>query len=238
MDPNIVFCNKCYTSLQSSRTTSFYLTSCGNVFCQKCIPSQSSCDKCGRNCSRKLISSQMSPDVSILFKDLNAEIKRLQNAIGFQMARYKLSHKYINAKMANMERALQGRDAKIRTLEVQNNALQIGYNKLNESNHVSVNQYQSPGGHKSNFANTVMNAIRDQQFGNESITSQGNASGIFPREPIAPPRVHFENSFTPNNRPITQSTPIVGHEQIGLRHFGIIRNNKPSSSIISTRYRR
>lgn len=284
MNALLAFCGTCY-QIPNSSGIQFFLTSCGNVICQKCLARQSSCTKCGASCSKTLISNQMNANVAVFFKDTGNDFQVLQRTMTFQNSRYKVYIKYSNARMAHMERTLKEMNNKIQSLEIEKKALQTSLAKSNERNISLERQRQSsrelPGfhmvrsqassappanGNESQFMNHLMEAL-DQPNPNNSINTGldfgASPHGIFPRNTS---RNSFENSLNRTNRsggvhhggvgsninPVNvnlnpprsvrfastiqtnrtfQSTPIVGHEQVGLHNF-VPRRSSSSSSII------
>lgn len=114
MNPIIAHCNKCYVVPSSGTRSKYFLTSCGNVYCQKCL-SQGVC-KCGKNCSSRPISN---PSVINFFQDNAPKVSSLLKSLNFQSKRYNIFYKYTEARYKSMTRALKERDIKIQTLESQ-----------------------------------------------------------------------------------------------------------------------
>lgn len=254
MNGYVIYCNSCYTNSFSANQSlqQYFITSCGKVICQKCLPSQANCNKCGPNCSRKLISNQMGSDMDMFFKDIPSNIKRMLQAEMFQQNRYKQFIKYQYQQIISLKRMVQEQANQLKGSQEKQSGLEAMNRKLQEnlkyfqqlykqSRHSQAVPAATIGPIKQNsFFSNVMNAIEQ----NDSMISQGN-SGIFPRENLSrnsfdrsirnginvgkanlmPKTVTFDPNF--NNVRLLQSTPLAGHEQ-QVPSFGY-RNGGPSN---------
>lgn len=86
-----VHCNTCFT-LPSDSKSQFMLTSCGHLYCEKCVSKDKKCKTCGQTFSGLVqLSNQMKPDVQMYFMDVkdtckNAikQIQQVQQVAEFQ----------------------------------------------------------------------------------------------------------------------------------------------------------
>ncbi|XP_064420484.1 probable E3 SUMO-protein ligase RNF212 isoform X2 [Latimeria chalumnae] len=117
-----VYCNTCF---QQPRTdnNSLYLTNCGHVFCQSCLQKgrKNECLVCGVHCRTVLLSNQVSPDIQVLFTDLDVMCKRYSKEIKqiseFQEKHRKQSLKFYKEKSAKVEEILQKMTHKMQNLQ-------------------------------------------------------------------------------------------------------------------------
>lgn len=127
MNPNLAYCNKCFLIPRPGIGSKYFLTSCGNVYCEKCL-SQGGCKKCGKNnCSSRVISH---PSVITFFQDNAAKVSSILKSLNFQSKRYQVYHKYTEARHSHMVRAIKEKDNKIQALENQITEWQNANNKI------------------------------------------------------------------------------------------------------------
>ncbi|UXI19751.1 hypothetical protein NH340_JMT05694 [Sarcoptes scabiei] len=131
MNNLIIFCENCYQSaLFSKEKISFYLTSCGKIFCHNCQCFVSVCEKCGTNCAKKLISNNMEFQVKIFFKDCQSLSKKIYSIYCFQMNRYNLIIKHLLKQIIETKALTDKKNRSCRILRDEIQALEQKYLKL------------------------------------------------------------------------------------------------------------
>lgn len=233
MNPVLAHCNKCYNIPSPGADLQFFLTSCGNVFCQKCLAIQGVCKKCGKSCPRRVITS---PDVVHLFQDTSSKIISIQKTLNFQSNRYNAFFKYTNARHVSMERALNARDSKIQLLQSKVNELNNTAKKMKEQQQHYQKQHYHQQRETSfqapfNKTDSIMNISRR--------SSNHSPYGIFPRESYQkspalnhqgrPVHLNIQRNLSIDQ--IYQSTPLPSHGRPSLRRNFIGENSISISGI-------
>ncbi len=205
MNPVLAHCGHCQEIPNAKTASKFFLTGCGQVFCQKCLGPQGICKKCGKNCARRSITNS---SVGNLFQDPSSKIAQLQQAIGFQSSRYKAFFKSSNARYADSLKALKEKDCKLCILEKQFTENRNVIKELKKQL-----QLQTSFQTTSNPANSTMNTTR---------ASNHSPYGIFPsntyhHSPSSTNRRNHQNNLSAEQ--LYQSTPLPGRNRPSLKNF-------------------
>lgn len=186
MNSHIIYCDTCYTSsLLTTNTVQYYISNCGKVSCQNCLQlEQQHCGKCGTNCSRKLISTEMSFDTLIFFQETLDLMQKVQIADSFQMRRLQQLAKYLFQKLAKLNQSVSEKSDRVQQLEERKCSIEFSLDQLKQSARFHQQpplpplpppqQHQQPNfGSKRPFLSSVINQIEtDVSFASNNTSGQ------------------------------------------------------------------
>lgn len=225
MIDHIIYCNICYKStLITNNATPYFITNCGKVICHNCITLQTSCNKCGTNCSRKMISQDMNFDTLIFFNDTGDLEKKIQIAESFQFYRLKQLCKYLYQKTFSLKQFVEERCHQIQMLEERKCSVEFSLNKLRERQrqqrfHHADNNYNNSFSNMHYKDEPFLSKVIDQM---ENSFTSNNTSGVYVQTNIG----NLNQTPSQIGSRTSGKGSIIGKAFPLLRDTGQVVNNK------------
>lgn len=177
-------CNTCFH--QPGDGGKFLLTSCGHIYCEKCIDkgTNGKCQMCGSACTTIPLSGQMKPDVELFFTNpmdlLKKEVRKIVQVMDFQHNQRRRFFSYLMDKLHKQQNVMERCHKAIRTSQ----DLEKEMSKLREENSY-LKRLMSE--HENRHVSSGTNRSHGHRSGNSSPSYRSSPSS-------SPQTVHVNRS--------------------------------------------
>ncbi|XP_060065705.1 RING finger protein 212B-like [Ylistrum balloti] len=194
-------CNTCFH--QPGGGGKFVLTSCGHIYCEKCIDqvTNGKCKMCGSVFTSIPLSGQMKPDVELFFTNpmdlLKKELRKIIQVMDFQHSQRRRFFSYLMDKLNRQQNVME----KCQKAICASKELERDISKLREENcYLKRLMIESENRHITNSTN--------RSHGRRS----GNSSPVYRNSPLSSPQMSIPSrsqSQTQLSKTVSQATFIA-----------------------------
>ncbi|XP_076470176.1 E3 ubiquitin-protein ligase RNF212B-like [Babylonia areolata] len=231
-------CNICF--LQPGKGTPFHITSCGHIYCDRCLlkGSKDKCKMCASKCSTMELSGKMKPDVEVYFQDpmdqLSKAFKRFMQTWEFQRNHRRRFFTHLTAKVLEQNQMLM--EAKKMVTSAQ--ALEREAMKLKEENIYLKKLVQEKGigsGRPSPRSGSASSSFRISPCMSQGMRSFSHSSS---RHGSSQSMQHHGGSSTPYpymSQMTSSATPdrILARTPPSGGRMGTVGNGSPADHLIN-----